>query len=266
MQYNRRSLTAFDLSRKNHPGWPVLVSEGDSWFSYSRVTQFLDEDKRTPNGQRQWCFLRLEKNGDEILTILSGGQKQLLREVFKRSPIDALLFSGGGNDIIGADLLPLLKPYVQGAGPADLIDHRRFDRRIRQIRDCYLELIDLVQDSGQHTRLFVNSYDYVVPSNKPVRLLGLVKVAGPWMIGHFKERNIPVALRAPIIRILIDRFVAMIDSLPGEQGVQLPVIRVNTLNIVGNDWKDEIHPSRKGARRVAEAFRSAMVAERLITS
>jgi hypothetical protein len=209
-------------------------------------------------------LLRLEKAGDEVMSILSGSQRSKLRNYFGRWTLNAFLFSGGGNDIIGPDLLPVLRPYAAGAQAQDLISFSRFERRLRQIQDCYRELLDLLADSSQKCKVFVNSYDYVVPSNKPVKLLGIVDVAGPWMLPYFEARKIPAALRSEVVKLLIDGFCAAIDQVAAEPRGVGRLVRVETRGTVQGDWKDEIHPGRKGAKRVAKAFEDALRAAGVI--
>lgn len=254
--YERRLIRDFVQSQRDHPEWPVAISEGDSWFSYSDVIGRLDE---RPGGQRPWALLRLEKAGDEMLTILSGAQRARLRGYFSRWPIDALLFSGGGNDIIGADLLPLLRPFVVGMEVRDLVAFSRFERRLRQIQDCYRELLDLLADAGRSASVFVNSYDYVIPSGRGAELFGVIEVAGPWLLPAFDQRGIPPSHHAGVIQLLIDGFAAAIDAVAAEPRGFGRLVRVETRGALGaGDWKDEIHPDRGGAVKVAQRFESAL--------
>jgi len=259
MPYRRSLIVDFEKSRREHPGWPVVISEGDSWFSFADVIGRLDDPKDTalPKDQRAWSLLRLERAGDEVMTILSGAQRSRLRGYLKRWRLDALLFSGGGNDIIGPDLLPLLRDFTPGAVGQDLVQFSRFERRIRQIQDCYRELLDLLSDAGQTCKIFVNSYDYVVPSDRGAELL-FVKVSGPWVKPYLVERNIPPALWPDVIRLLIDAFATAIDQVAAEPRGVGRLVRVETRNLVQRDWRDEIHPNRTGAKRVARAFEAEL--------
>ena len=260
MPYRRALLGDMDRAIADHPTWPVVIAEGDSWFSHADVIGRLDDPKGTGDerDQRPWALLRLEKAGHEILTILSGTQRAKLRSHFDRWEIDALLFSGGGNDIIGPDLLPLLKCYSPGAQARDLLQEVRFERRLRQIQDCYRELLDLLSDSGQVAKVFVNSYDYVVPSNQGAEFLGFVRLSGPWILPFLEERQIPPSLHGEVLRILIDAFASAIDAVAVEPRGIGRLVRVETRGRVQGDWKDEIHPGSGGARRVADAFASAL--------
>ena len=264
MIYNRKLIKDFAKSQRDHPNWPVLISEGDSWFSHSRVIDRLDDPlNRNPQTQRDWCLLRLEKNGDEILTILSGGQRAELRNFFKRWPLDAVLFSAGGNDVIGADLLPLLRLNPGGERAEDFIHFPRFERRLRQIQDCYRELLDLLVDAGQSAKVFVNCYDYPVPSDRPVRLLG-IRLAGPWLLPNLIEREVPKRFYGGVIKLLIDGFVAKMEALANEDAGRGRLVLVDTRGKVGQNWQDEIHPNFDGSTAVAKAFEAALVRERII--
>lgn len=260
MPYRRPFIGDFVASQKDHPSWPVVISEGDSWFSYSDVIGQLDDPKGTgvEKDQRAWSLLRLEKAGDEVMTILSGAQRAKLRDYFGRWPLSALLFSGGGNDIIGPDLPPLLRPFTAGATAADLVQFSRFERRLRQIQDCYRELLDLLSDAGQSCKVFVNSYDYIVPSDQGAELLGFIKVSGPWVKPALEARGVPKALWPDVIRLLIDAFASAVDQVAAEPRGAGRLVRVETRDLVKGEWKDEIHPNPKGAKRVAKAFETAL--------
>lgn len=260
MPYRRHFIGDFERSIREHPSWPVVLSEGDSWFSYSDVIGRLDDPSAQGNAkaQRAWALLRLEKAGDEVLTILSGAQRSRLRVYLKRWKVDALLFSGGGNDIIGADFHPLLRPWSAGAEAKDLIAFSRFERRLQQIADCYRELLDLLSDAGQTTKVFVNSYDYVIPSKKGAVYVGPFKVAGPWLQPALDERKVPKSLWADVVKLLIDAFAAAIDQVAAEPRGAGRLIRVETRGVVGKRFQDEIHPDNDGARRVGMTFEAAL--------
>lgn len=262
--YNRYIEKHFAAAQKKHKNWPVVISEGDSWFSYANVIGRLDElegQTGAEENQRPWALLRLEENGNEVMTILSGSQRAKLRKLFKTWKLDALLFSGGGNDIIGPDLWPLLGRFQQGMLATQVVVRSRLDRRINQIKDCYRELLDMLADADQETtKVFVNSYDYVVPSTKGVKLFKLFKLAGPWVLPSLedKDKKIPAELYPGVIKTLIDRFADAVDEVAAEPGNTGRLIRVETRNLIKDDWQDEIHPDLKGAKRVAAAFETAL--------
>jgi lysophospholipase L1-like esterase len=263
-----RTEQGFVRAIQERPAWPVVISEGDSWFSYGDVIGQLDDplDSGVPKDQRAWALLRLEKPADEVLSILSGSQRALLRKLFERTKrIDAVLFSGGGNDIIGPDLYPLLRDWEPGMEAKDAVAYSRFERRLRQIADCYRELLDLLADADKDAKVFANSYDYVVPANRGVKIFGL-SIAGPWLLPALDRRGIPAAQHAAIVQLLIDAFCATVDLVAAEARGAGRLFRVETRGTLVNksDWKDEIHPSRRGAIRVAKKFEDALRAQKVI--
>lgn len=263
MAYNRLYRGDFQRARQQHPDWPSVVSEGDSWFSYElrgNVIDRLDDPlDSAPNNQQRWALLRLEQSGDEIVEILSGGQRAYLRqEVFETfEGIDALLFSAGGNDIIGPDLLPLLREFEPGDLPVEDRVHRdRLDRRLGQIESLLLELIDLGAETQPDMEIYMHGYDVPERLGEPARLVKF-RVAGPWILPHFVTRGYrdhPELIRE-ILSYLIDRFNEMLADLARRHE---RFHHVDVRGVVGNDWADEIHPNRRAAMRVAECFHAPL--------
>lgn len=81
-----------------------------------------------------------------------------------------ILFSGGGNDIIGRTLLALLNQSAEGMTWMDSINLVRFDRRLQQIENAYHELADLRDDYQPEAYIFTHAYDFPIPGNKPWRI------------------------------------------------------------------------------------------------
>ena len=252
-EQERMLLKFFVPSIKNHPTWPVIISEGDSWFSFPIHANTIDHlDKMA---KFKISLLRLEKNGDELLTIFGGKQKAKLRRYLSRYPVQALLFSGGGNDIVGADLPPLLKKKLPGMNWEDSIEKTRAMRRIDQLRLAYLDLIDLRDDHRPGCRIYVHGYDYAIPNGKPAKVLGIK--AGPWLKPHFDDKDIKNLQDARrIIRWLINRFNEMLADLASNHANFVHVKTRNTLS--EKEWNDELHPSRAGFKQIAEKFRAQL--------
>lgn len=265
MAYRRSWQRDFDRSIREHPDWPVVVSQGDSWFSYpheKNVIDYLDEpvpgrgeahDKGKAPSQRDWSLLRLERTQDEILTVMAGGERSFLNELLHRYEVDALLFSAGGNDLLGPDLGALLLPHRAGMSSADALVEKRVARRLGQIEDCYRELIDMVLDDGADLKVLVNSYDLPVPSCEEARLLG-GRSPGPWLRPAFAAKGYPAGspFEREIPRLLLERFCGLLDRLASE--IPTRFHRVETRGAVGSEWADEIHPNARGAKAVAERY------------
>jgi hypothetical protein len=249
-QQQRRLIKYFAKSIKRHPDWPVLISEGDSWFSYPlrpNVINVLDT-----RAQRRISLLRLERSGEELLTILSGKQKDKLRRQLKRYPVQALLLSGGGNDIVDRNLLPLLREKEPASRTWEsCIKKGRVKSRLLQLKLAYQELIDIRDDVNEDCMIYTHGYDHAIPTGKGVKI-GPIKL-GPWLKPYLDRRKIndPMDQRN-VIRWLIDSFNEMQIGLAAANP---KVVFVDCRGTLGeNDWHNELHPHAAGFRSVGALF------------
>jgi hypothetical protein len=249
----RQLLKFFEPSIRQHPDWPVIISEGDSWFSFpihANTIDVLDEKM----AKRKISLLRLEKDGEKALRIVGGSQKAKLAGFLKRYPVNALLFSGGGNDVVGQDLLPLLNQKQPGMTWKDCINEMTTGARIDRLRSAYVDLVHLRDENRPDCRIYIHGYDWAIPTGRGAVLWG-IKV-GPWMKPFLEQKGItdPGDQKA-IIRELLVRFNAMLDGV-----AQNPkVVRVETLGTLAeNEWNDELHPTRKGFEKIAGKFREKL--------
>jgi hypothetical protein len=92
-------------------GLPVVVSEGDSWFDYPMYRNIIDriDDKR------RFALKRLEFSGDTVAHMIGDGTVtsgvQSLETVITAERPRFLLFSGGGNDMVGEEFTDGVKVY-----------------------------------------------------------------------------------------------------------------------------------------------------------
>lgn len=244
---------------KNHPDWPVLLSEGDSWFSLDTRGNTIDQ---LPNAGR-FALLRLEQSGDQLLAITGGAQMAKLRHLVGVYPVQALLFSAGGNDIIEPDLQRFLKVFEAGMQARDVIIADRFASRLDQLELAYRHLLDLLDDfrnlTGKKRRdvtLFVHGYDHPIPDGRPVKYL-FIPVTGPWMLPAFKAKGVPQALRRDVMRLMIDDFNDRLAKIASDRPQDFKHLDLRGL-LKDDEWGDEIHPTRDGYVKVAERFRLAL--------
>lgn len=253
---DKRLIKTFAEQIRRHPEAPRIVSEGDSWFSYPFHRNTIDHLDAALARGGPVSLLRLERNRDELLEILSGKQKLRLRKILDRYDVDALLMSGGGNDLLGPDLASLLKVKAGSRRDGELLHRARTRRRIRQIRDAYRDLLALRDDHSPGCRIYVHGYDYPIPSGKPTRQFGFV-LAGPWLRPTFEEHGIDdVAEQRRLIRLLIDEFNDMLAGLAASRRRFVHVDLRGTLKV--SQWKDEVHPTSGGFALVAERFADAL--------
>ncbi len=231
---------------KTRRGYFNLVTEGDSWFGYPKSglalghtgTNIIDHIERSPLKPN---VLRLEFSGDEAVAIMAQEQRHKLYQVFhglrqkeyrrkassRVSYIPSfILFSAGGNDIVGDADLPLLlrdwnkvRHRLQAAGQdVDLeamdehspagrrklevlaracLREKHLQLRIQQIELAYQELIyfrdyffcEQPNDpSATRPWILTHGYDYFVPRDVSSRFFGYKP--GPWVINHLRDSHI----------------------------------------------------------------------------
>src|SRR5690349_18082215 len=109
----RPKQAVFAASIKQFPKRLVLVTEGDSWFSYPLNVNIADCIEMMSD----FSMLRLEHNGDDARQIMGAGSGQLkkLKYYLKNYPVDAVLMSAGGNDLVSRELSRMLNKKVNGA-------------------------------------------------------------------------------------------------------------------------------------------------------
>lgn len=249
----RLLLKFLDESIRHHPEWPVIFSEGDSWFSFP--IHFNTIDHLDQMAGRKISLLRLEKNGDRALRMVSGKQKAKLARYMERYKPAALLFSGGGNDVVGQDLRPLLRERQDGMTWRECIHDPNVAMRMQKLRNAYLELVSIRDDAHPKCRIYYHGYDYAIPSGIGAKLWG-IKV-GPWMRQYFVEKKIlDEDDQKRIIKHLIDEFNDVLEVIDSERLVTW--VRTRRC-LSANEWNDELHPTRKGFKKIAEKFRKQLV-------
>lgn len=258
---NRRTAEGiYAESIAKFPGRLVIISEGDSWFSYPLNRNLADYVEMMSD----FSMLRLEQNGDEARDMLKtdGTQFEKLRKFLKRYPVELLIFSGGGNDVVDKNLPPLLRKKANGMTWRDCVNDAALDKRMAEIDNAYRNLIALRDRTRQLCEIVVHSYDYAVPDGRPAAgPFGLGKT-GPWIKPSLDKSGITVAAdAAALVRHLIDTFHARVAALAAP-GNRFHVVDMrNTLGANHHlHWHDEMHPTGTGFGLLAEKWRATLKA------
>jgi lysophospholipase L1-like esterase len=242
--------------------WRILA-EGDSWFTIgaipsSNLLYELRLKKRT-------VILNLGYPGDTIANVsqLSANTELSRRLVHPNwaSDWNALLLSGGGNDLIdqAADIIRS-SPTGSGKKAADHVNADRLAAFKQGIQAGYRRIValrDSATGPNQGKPIVVHTYDYATPRPAPATFL-IAPISKPWMHPVFEKYAVPKSLRIKIAEHLLD---ALAEALL-ELGEELPAFHVvdtrNTLeradiDAKGNsgDWLNEIHPNGDGYRKIA---------------
>ena len=118
-----------------------VLAEGDSWLAYPQLLGVKNIVWHLANNYEDVLLLSLAYSGDTAVNMLANREKLL--ETISKYEFDYLLFSGGGNDIVGKwDFDFMLNEYQAGMTAEDCINKKRFERRIDQIKLAYMDLLE----------------------------------------------------------------------------------------------------------------------------
>jgi len=255
-----RSRSEFAQLIRRFPARTNLVAEGDSWFAYppkgllfGRPSNVISHLRR----KRRFNLLQLASSGDEAVEILSGRSKLRLIEAIQRFPVHCLLFSGGGNDLVGRyDFDFFLRGGVDSDDWSDYLHHERLDRRIAQVHAAYADLLDFCTAYSRNPgiRVLTHTYDYAIPDPKGAEFVGgLLKIRGgrSWIYPYLRAKNVPRRFDRTLVRYLIDRLAECLLALEASHPERLRVADTRGSLDPAKDWLNEIHPTSKGFDKIA---------------
>jgi hypothetical protein len=245
------SATAEAVAKK-----PVLrlLAEGDSWFKYrigrTNVIDRLQELIDLP-------IANMAHAGFEVRQMLalkerSEIRKRLSEDAPDGQPWDAMLFSGGGNDIVGDELCLWLRQYKMGMSAPECIDALRFAAVATIIEAGYRDLIAIRDELSPDTLLFFHQYDFAPPNGK-----GVCGV-GPWLRPSLLFRGIPREIQPDVVKILLSEFAQMqarITAGSKDVVVQTQGTFPDSSRIW---WENELHPTEAGFKAIATKFQAAL--------
>jgi hypothetical protein len=255
----------FELMLAWRPERVSVVAEGDSWFAYP-PPNLVGIDNRSNiinwlTRSLELNLLQLASNGDEAVQMLSGPSKHRLIAVLRRFAVDFLLFSGGGNDLVGRnDFEYLLRDgtRIDSDDVRDYLHTERVDRRLALVEMAYRELIDYCGEYSRNPqlRIITHCYDYATPGKRgAVFAGGLIRADGgrSWMYPALLAKNIPPRLHPHVVRHVIDglagRLLGLQQEFPGRFNV------IDTRGLLGPEyWVNEIHPDRAGFGLISAAL------------
>lgn len=240
-------------------GGPLQVfAEGDSWFDYpvplfgGGVIPRLEDLLGVP-------ILNMAKAGDEVRFMLGVKQRQQLAKRLQEGcpaggPWDALLFSGGGNDIVDNPMALWIRDYATGVPPAQLIHQARYDTALALVRAGYEDLIALRNQLSPATHLVFQGYDYAIPDGRGVCHLG------PWLKPTLDLRGFPMTgnVRFEVVKAMLSQFAQMLNTLATGNSNIMVVQTQGTLRVQKNSWHNELHPSKAGFESIAKVFHQAL--------
>lgn len=255
-----------------------VLAQGDSWFSLGSLNPFnsnlLFEIETTAQIGAVNCAYPGRTLAYLVDTVKDSAWLRLLNDTSDDWHWDALFYSAGGNDLIGAlqatavdskqptnrllltktewDMtLPPATRYISEPGWRAFTDHMTywFNRLV--------ELRDSPKSAARGAPLFIHTYNQPTPRNAPA----VASLAGPWLFPALRAYEIPSDDWDALADELIARLSAFLRgfaTLPNvfvfdSSAVPLARARQQEQGADG-DWQNEIHPSHSGYRKLGRLW------------
>ena len=231
-----------------------LIGQGDSWFDYPLPildpSDVLAHLRRLPAMSPR--VLSLAHHGEAAEDMLGVKKLHELLDQLKdpaNGHFDAILFSGGGNDLAGDQFrLWVSDAAASGANPAKGLNQERVNAILGVVKAGYQDLFAARDSVDPKVPVFAHSYDFAIPTG-----IG-VACAGPWLRPGLDDRgwHDPKAARA-IVRELLVQFHAMLDGFAAVTANNF--VHVQTQGTLADgQWANELHPNPSGFAAVTAKF------------
>jgi len=285
---------------------PILVAEGDSWFQFPGFTllrlgrfrvhiEFVREIVDHLIASGRYCVRSIAAGGDWLSSMLRTAD---YIEPLSRIEPDALLFSGGGNDLLADGRVGnmvrhrrrLSEPEEFTRHVDDLVIRRcgsdaraGFDRELYTLGAKFLSKdfvsfmnLILVQyhlffTSLTHSKLssmaiITQGYDHPVPMRRstarwysPRRWINRAMGSGKWLWVPLEQKRLNEQEKRAVACALVTEFNELLAAL-AECGRFPRLYHVDLRGVARSDgdWYDEIHLSSDAFRRAAGVFESCL--------
>lgn len=242
-----------------------ILAEGDSWFTFAGMptSNLLFRMRFRGNTVIVSCAAP----GDTIRHMAELAANHDLRDAMsasRGSAWDAILLSGGGNDLIDAAkrIIRQSNNTIYPA-PRDYCNQAVLQNTLDAIERGYRAIVALRDRSGSACRgvpVIVHTYDWITPRDAAARVFGF-PVSGPWLSKALGDRKVPASKWEKLSDYLMDLLANLLLELESGPG-KLPNFHVvdtrGTLTpaAVGDryrsfDWLNEIHPTARGYQKLA---------------
>ncbi|MGE3541788.1 MAG: DUF2272 domain-containing protein [Candidatus Tectimicrobiota bacterium] len=264
-----RRQNEFHLRQARGDKRPVLVSEGDSWFQFPILID--DVIDQLASDFNIWS---VDAAGDTLqnMVLEQPEYMEALRE--HADQVRAFLFSGAGNDFLGADasgrsvLAQVLKPFEAGKPAEWYLDTPAFADKLRFVEGCYRTVLGNIAAHYPTLPVLCHGYDYAIPGGGPNDQRHPIYATQDQWLGRPMREDLGItdpALQRAIIKLTIDNLNACLASLCGANrpgGAFKNAWHVDARTSVGEIpcWNDELHPTDAGFAKVAAQFLSVLQA------
>ena len=237
----------------------ALLAHGDSWFDYplNGNSPILDTSDIIHylglTGSPLPIILNISHWGDATTDEMSWPKQQKMIDAINdknnwlnNGLPDAILFSGGGNDIVGDKFCIFVDPNTGMGGG---LNQTRFTEALGMVEASYRDLFAFRDRYAPGVPIFGHCYDFALPNGSHPPCIG------PWLKPSLDFSGWNYADGKVIVHNALTAFKTMQLSL--QAGNNFFVIDTQGL-LTDADWANELHPYPNGFMTVARQFAAAL--------
>jgi len=239
----------------------VMLAHGDSWFDYpldGNSVSLSDTDviaQLGSMGNLNPVIQNVSHYGDATSQEMALPKQERLIQSLQdpanwmgAGKPDAILFSGGGDDIAG-DQFCIFLDYANSTSNG--LNAVRFQDVLDMVQGSYLDLFAFRDRYAAGVPIFGHCYDFPVPNGAhPV-------CAGPWLQPSLNYAGWNVTQGTAIVQQALLGFRAMLKGL--ESNAANNFVLVDTQGTLAPaDWANELHPYPAGFKKIASKFVDAL--------
>jgi hypothetical protein len=239
----------------------ALLAHGDSWFDYplSGNNPGLSHTDVTVQlgsmGNVNPYVLNISQWGDATTAEMSWPRQQRMITAlqdpanwFSSGEPDAILFSGGGNDIAGDQFCIFLDYATFSAAGLNAI---RFQDALGMVESSYLDLFAFRDRYAPGVPIFGHCYDFPIPNGvHPI-------CAGPWLKPALDFCGYDLTQGTAIVRQALVDFKNRLMTLSSNAANDFVLVDTQG-SLQAADWANELHPYRQGFATIAGKFVDAL--------
>jgi len=239
----------------------VMLAHGDSWFDYPLAGNSLslqDTDviaQLRMMGNLNPIILNISHYGDSTTDEMSWPKQQRLIEALQNpanwmatGKPDAILFSGGGDDVAG-DQFAI---YLNRAPAAPGLNLGRFKLALDGVKASYLDLLAFRDLHASGVPVFAHCYDFPIPNGSHPDCIG------PWLkpsLDFNGWHNLTES--TAIVHQALTQFKELLVELSQDASRNFNLIDTQGA-LVSADWANELHPFPEGFVKIADRFVQAL--------
>jgi hypothetical protein len=255
-EVKERGLNQKTLKERGGRGPLNLYADGDSWFEYPLYRDTIDWLKE--DGNPRPAINKQAHHGDTAVERLGLAKRQRLIENLdaeEHGAYEALLFSAGGNDIVGDQFVLWILKYMSGTDPAYGVDRQRLADMLGVIKAAYDDLIAIRNGYDTQCAIFLHGYDFALPTGTPA-----CPGIGPWLKPSldFQGWTDP-RLAAEVVKEVLKTFDRLLSQI-AQQNKNVIYVRTQGTLDLRSQWDNELHPTEAGFRKIAKRFHDALQA------